>query len=588
MADLSDVSQILGDLDEYQKNIEANRNLLSKRYYKTTSDKKEHKYYYQGTQYGYFGTDDEFDQFIDDNFEGQYVTKPQSETKADVIKFRDFTDSRTDATSQIAYTDRAVNNYIESNPGSTFDDFFKAHQQKQGVVGAYSANQLSETEQFLFKLKNDLNKSGKEVSPITQAEAKLYIDINTILEDYADYTQDDMILGEANVKNRLKQVMNIFDQFTDGYTNNNLTTSDVNFLSEKLDEVEETFTQVKKDKMEATKVDGVPLSGFDKRTVDKNVIDLATDRFGKEVFLYSDQEGNKKIAMKGANEMEGSPIFGWTPVTKLGTDNLSDAMSTYNLAAAGAKQYKMEKKFTPPDKIQVDRYEKMMDFYMNKIATITIQDRDGTLKVLPMVEFLDLNDEERAEVLDKVPEKTKKDMKNAIATYEDNTGETMLNILSNYDGFKKLHKRWGFLYDIVGEGDEAKIPFPDWFKKKYPMTEQVTEIPEYLTIGDWYKEKESDDAEVDPADPFGVVGMTTPDKATNTFGRLNLIIEPESGPVSSPVTTDNKIDVDGIMYTIPPQFKNLNTDPQVKALFEKVIRNNPELAKKFMMGQPEE
>tara|TARA_Y100001938_G_C8096984_1_gene438786 strand:+ start:2574 stop:4289 length:1716 start_codon:yes stop_codon:yes gene_type:complete len=569
MADLSDVRQILGDLDEYQRNQEANRNLLSKQYTTTTPNKKMYKYLdASGAEVGFFGTANEFDVFVDEQFGGKVPVKAAPEEKPTVLKDFTYTDSETGATHNFQYSEKALDNWLKGQGLNAspvnINEYFKLQAEGLGIVGSYDIENIDATKQRLFNFRSIMNEgTGVETKPISTKEAQFAIDINNILDDYENYTEDDFILGDENNKARLREIRAIYESYLADIQNNAVTASRINYLKKKMDKTEERWTQAKADKMSKSTRDGQVFVGVDKRVEEEefNPMQYVKDTYGADSVMYFNPTTKEyKISTPLANTVPGSGVEGYTPLGKISSDSSEDFYAQIAVMRDDPAAYTFDKKLDERDEKTLNEYLNTKKWFRDK-GLVTVTSPSGDEVDVHMGVLVNLVSEEAFDnFMVQIGYSGQGKIRNLEQFFKSGNAQSLLDRMINIELFANQHKAWGWYTN-----PEAEIPAE--YKKKY----KPKAIPAAEYVSPFTFDPKLKDSQVDPNNRLGInldMTDTTPPPA-RTFG----------------TSEDNTIDVDGIMYKIPPQFRNLNTDPQVKAMFERIIRSNPELAKTFRMGQ---
>ena len=320
----------------------------------------------------------------------------------------------------------------------------------------YNQEDIGEIQQNLFSL---YQKPGQKTLPVSINEAKFVMDIQNIMEDYAD-TRDDMILGDENVKNRLDEVVNIYDSYLSSRDQGNLNQGKVNFYRNKLDKTEARWSKAKDTKMD-----------LNAKEEPFEAAEYVKETYGKDSVWYVHPEtGDKKIGPPNAS-IPGSPLEGYTPMGKITGDTIEDFMKSTGEPAFDIDQEALKGR----DKAQFNQYKSLMDHVMKNMSVLPVQTDDGEALVNVGL-ILQMNDErfrrhmKSLEIPDKV---ATKNAMSFLRNVDNPQVKEFMDMMIPMDQFQKLKDQWGWYLDPTKAA-------PDWYVKKYGQPGKKS-IPEYVS-----------------------------------------------------------------------------------------------------------
>ena len=196
-----DIALITGALDDYQRNLERRRQGIDTSGFGSKSNPyKSYTVFEDGAEVEKVLTPTEFRQMYPQGAPKKGITE---------IKKHTYTDPVTEQQNEILYTDKSMNTYFAQNDlpynQENLNKFFSDSSKGTiKAVGAYDKNELEVLQQELFSSYAYEDEGGNMIAsnPVTSDEAKLVLDMKTILDDYKDYSKDDMILSSENIKRR--------------------------------------------------------------------------------------------------------------------------------------------------------------------------------------------------------------------------------------------------------------------------------------------------------------------------------------------------------------------------------------------------
>ena len=321
----------------------------------------------------------------------------------------------------------------------------------------YNQEDIGEIQQNLFSF---YQKPGQKTLPVSINEAKLVMDIQNIMEDYAD-TRDDMILGGENVKNRLDEVVSIYDSYLSSRDQGNLNQGKVDFYRNKLDKTEARWSKAKDTKMDL-KAKEEPFEAAE----------YVKETYGKDsVWYVHPKTGDKKIGPPNAS-IPGSPLEGYTPMGKITGDTIEDFIKSTGDPAFDIDQEALKGR----DKKQFERYEYLMNHVMKEISVLPVINRDGEKVLINPFRILHMGDEEYREHMEKLNISDQVATENAMAflgNVDNPQVKQFMDIMMPMKQFKELKKEWSWYLDPTKDA-------PDWYVKKYGQPEKKG-IPEYIS-----------------------------------------------------------------------------------------------------------
>lgn len=299
-----DIALITGALDDYQRNLERRRQGIDTSGFGSKSNPyKSYTVFEDGAEVEKVLTPTEFRQMYPQGAPKKGITE---------IKKHTYTDPVTEQQNEILYTDKSMNTYFAQNDlpynQENLNKFFSDSSKGTiKAVGAYDKNELEVLQQELFSSYAYEDEGGNMIAsnPVTSDEAKLVLDMKTILDDYKDYSKDDMILSSENIKRRYEEILGLYNQYIEDRADEKgsgrgsyIKPSKLKSLRNKLDDLENRWTTVKTDSFKGGKAEGVVYAGFDKPAPD-NI--LQKNLVGKDKAEYDKyKDFNDKLDDMGA------------------------------------------------------------------------------------------------------------------------------------------------------------------------------------------------------------------------------------------------------------------------------------------------
>ncbi len=410
------------------------------------------------------------------------------------------------------------------------DDFKKQHYDSKVEKGLINPN--------LIDFDSYLRMDDSQVGPVSTDEAKFYIDIMRTAEDYTDYTQDDMILGQKNLKARYKEITALLDTYRELRMDGDLSKSEVKFLKDKYTDITDRYETLKTEKF---KVDKEGKGAYELQE-DKDLSEVIYEKYGADLYLYTSPDGQQqKIAKRDANEHSGSPVEGWTPI-KLSSEKLENVILQTNASQDNQVFMPQAKDLDLKDKEGLERYKDLIKFYREKIGALTYKDESGGVRTMPFIEYFYLNDEERKEVNDQMTESLKQQLTTMLQHVSkddlNNLDITAMDIMSNFKLFNDLHDKWAFMYDPNSdqegnENNEAYKAFVNSYKDRGGIKKIDMSTIDYLKVLDFDPSLEE---QVDPSrtnidDPYGIIpeennplGLNLPPSKADILGELQPLL----------------------------------------------------------------
>ena len=336
--DYQNIAAITSALDDYQRNLERRRQSMDISGTGTTSNPyKSYTVFEDGREVTKVLTPTEARSMYPEGIPKKGSTE---------VKTYSYKDPVTEQENEIIYTDAGLNQYFaqnnipynQENLNKYFSDSSKGLVKS---VGTYDKTELEELQQELFTnyAYQDANGNNIKSNPVTSDEAKLVLDMKTILEDYKDYSKDDMILSSENIRRRYDEINALYNEYVqdraeekDLNEQSSIKPSKLKYLRKKLDDLETRWTTVKTDSFKGGAKEGVVYTGFDRPSELKLEENLkGKDKAEFEQFKYFnkllDEKGIVTVPIDGVDF-----TFNVSNITKLGdeqfkkfiTDNFPD------------------------------------------------------------------------------------------------------------------------------------------------------------------------------------------------------------------------------------------------------------------------